>query len=145
MADVCHAFKANLEAGQYDNLVSAVAEPWKALSVPVKKQQTFEDCLDSDDEPLRVARKRLCMDDLVKHYHQHGATGTFAASVCDISLEDGQKSRLCYAFPKWNLQNAIKKQGELCGTLKLGLAQSAQDVHRAASSLETGALVWKFQ
>ena len=143
MADVCHVFKANLAAGQYDNLKTVVAEPWTALSVPVKKQQTFEDCLDSDDEPQRVARKRLCLDDIVKHYHEHGPTGTFAASVCDIVLEDGQKSRLCYAFPKWNLHSAVKKQGELCGMLKLGLAQSAVDVHRAASSLETGGLVCK--
>lgn len=138
MSDVCHAFKSHLAAGHYEQIMSTVLEPWKALSVPVKRQQAYEDFLDSDEEPQRAVRKRLCLDDIVKHYQEHGATGTLAASVCDLVLDTGETARLCYAFPKWNLGHAVSKHGELCAALKLGLARTSDDVRRAAASVETG-------
>lgn len=108
----------------------------------MQRQQAFEDCLDPGDKPQRISRKWLCMDDIVKHFHKHGAFRTFAASVCEKVLVDGQTACLCYAFPKWKLDDGQNKHGELCAMLKLGLAQTLQDNHRACSNVHTGVWDW---
>ena len=99
MVDICSSLQAKIKAGDYDNLVPVVAEPWSALHVARKALAVDLDSLDSGDEPKVVQRKRLDLDALAKHYHEHEPTGTFAASVCNMSLEDwlcGQTG-LCFS------------------------------------------------
>lgn len=139
MVDICSSLQAKIKAGDYDNLVPVVAEPWSALHAAPKAQAVDLDSLDSGDEPKVVQRKRLDLDALAKHYHQHGPTGTFAASVCNMSLEDGSVARLVYAFPKYCMQHAVERKSEMTGALLLGLASTEEQVRHALASPHTGA------
>jgi hypothetical protein len=139
MVDICSSLQAKIKAGDYDNLVPVVAEPWSALHVARKALAVDLDSLDSGDEPKVVQRKRLDLDALAKHYHEHEPTGTFAASVCNMSLEDGSVARLVYAFPKYCMQHAVERKSEMTGALLLGLASAEEQVQHALASPQTGA------
>lgn len=138
MKDVCDAFEAKVAAGEYSNLVSVVADAPQCLHVRGAVQLVDLDSLDSQDEAQVVQRKRLDLEALCKHYHRHGSTATFMASVCKKPLDDGSTARLCYCFPKYQLSHALEKKAEMLAALQLGLSTCPDDVRHAAASPKTG-------
>ena len=138
MKDVCDALEAKLAAGEYSNLLSVVADAPQSLHVRGAIQLVDLDSLDSQDEAQVVQRKRLDLEALCQHYHKHGSTGTFVASVCKKPLENGSVARLCYCFPKYKLSHALEKKSELLAALQLGLSTCTEDVRQAAASPKTG-------
>lgn len=138
IADVCACVAAKLKAGDYDNLKFAVEDPWRRLIVADKAQVQEVDSLDSQDEPQLVIRKRHDLDSILRHFRQHGPTGTFCASVCQIDLDTGSQARLAYVLPKYHLDHAQNRKQEMSAALRLALATSEVEVQHAAASIETG-------
>ena len=136
--DVAAALTSKLRNGDYDKTLATVAQPWQSLQVSDKAQLQDVDSLDSDDEPQLVQRKRLDLEAILKHFRRHGPTGTFIASVCSLTLQNGCSARLVYVLPKYSLQHAAKRKQEMASALRLALATSEEEVARAAASLQTG-------
>jgi hypothetical protein len=139
IVDACAAVVSKLKNGDYNNLVCALSAPWRSLLVNDKPQVQDVDSLDSQGEPQLVQRKRCDLDSLLKHFRTHGPTGTYAASVCKVPLENGHQARLVYVLPKFNLEHASSRKQEMSAALRLALSTSEAEVRHAAASLETGA------
>ena len=140
MIDVCLSLQSKINAGDYDNMLTVVHEPWKGLHVAQRSTLLDMDSLDSADEPQVVQRKRLGdLQALVQHYHKHGPTGTFQASVCKGTLDDGSQTRLVYTFPKFCLAHAVDRKADMSSALLLGLASTEEHVRHALASPATGA------
>lgn len=56
MIDVCLSLQSKINAGDYDNMLTVVHEPWKGLHVAQRSTLLDMDSLDSADEPQVVQR-----------------------------------------------------------------------------------------
>ena len=144
MVDVCVCLRSRLNAGEYADMREAFSDPWRALQVPSQTVwgPRVEDQEDSDQVEQRS--RRLCQDDILKHFRKHGARGTFLASVTSRVLADGSKAKLLYVFPKYRLELGHCRREEIAAALRLGLASTVEDVFQACADPETGFLDYVF-
>ena len=139
VTEIGHVITARLKQGKYDSLKKELGKPMSDLYEWPKTQWISKGCSgDAAEGGGEVRDRRLGFNAILSHYQKHGAGSTFIKHPTSIKLSTGHTARWVYVMPKYQLKFATERAGDMERALNLALAQTEDDVRRAASNKHTG-------
>ena len=125
--------------GAYDSMVDRYDKVFPCTHARPKSSKTSSRGGAQKDSIFTESAKqsnRLGMDDIVKHFRQHGEDGTFLRRRVQMDLDTGDRAVQVFVLPKYTLRLALDSRDDMEAALLLGAAETVHQVWAAAAHKE---------
>ena len=132
---MANQLRVRIEGGAYDTCVTQLKEaPRYMREGATRDRRAKEKGLSSEED---VNHRCVNLPIILRHYHERGQDGTYLERACHYVLATAEVAKKIYVMPKYCLEWATEKAGDMHAALLLGLAETKDDVRNACRDRDT--------